>query len=138
MSTPPTGIPFATARDTVAQFLSQSDELRALGLPEDAVYQADTAESPSQKPFIVIRWGDTETKMHTSWVDPVDLWVYDDFGDYTRATKIAKAAARILVENVVDIKTSDGRISQMGDRGIAAHSPLCRAELARLLMLLLL
>jgi hypothetical protein len=82
------------------------------------VFQADTAESPSVKPFLVIRWGDNEVKMGESWVDPVDIWGYDEMGDYTRITAIVKEAARYLVQECLQVPTTSGRISQFLDRGI--------------------
>lgn len=112
------GGPFPTARDTLAQLLMQAPSLRALGLPEGNVFQADTAESPSTKPFLVIRWGDNETKVDESWVDPVDLWGYDDLGDYNRITTIVKEAARYLKDECIQVLTESGRISQFLDRGI--------------------
>lgn len=112
------GGPFETARDTLAQLLMQAPSLRALGLAEDAVFQADTAESPDMKPFLVIRWGDNETKAGTSWVDPIDLWGYDELGDYNRITAIVKEAARYLTEECFHAVTASGRISQFLDRGI--------------------
>jgi len=112
------GGPFEDARTTLAQLLMQAPTLRALGLAEDAVFQADTAESPSMKPFLVVRWGDNEVKNGTSWVDPIDLWGYDEMGDYTRITAIVKEAARYLSEECLQVVTLSGRISQFLDRGI--------------------
>jgi hypothetical protein len=112
------GGPYEDARSTLAQLLMQAPSLAALGLPEGNVFQADTLESPDTKPFIVVRWGDNEVKIGDSWVDPVDLWVYDDLGDYTRATAIAKEAARYLVQECIHATTTTGRISQFVDRGI--------------------
>lgn len=112
------GGPFETARDSLAQIVMQCPELADLGLPEGNVFQADTANSPDTKPLVVIRWGDRETAVGGSWVDPVDVWFYDEFGDYNRATKMAKALAAYLVENAIHVVTQTGRISQILDRGI--------------------
>lgn len=112
------GGPFEDARTTLAQLLKQAPTLRELGLVEDAVFQADTAESPSMKPFLVIRWADNESKLGESWVDPVDIWGYDEMGDYTRITAIVREAARYLVEECIQVETESGRISQFVDRGI--------------------
>lgn len=113
-----TGGPYPTARDTLAQLLAQAPSLRALGLPEGAVFQADTAESPSMRPFLVVRWGDNEQRIDGSWVDALDLWGYDELGDYNRITAIVKEAARYLVQECVHVRTTTGRISQFVDRGI--------------------
>jgi hypothetical protein len=107
MPTPPVGVPFETARDTLAQFMQQSEALHGLGLPtERSVFQADTAESPTVRPFIVRSLG-------PAWVDGVSLWVYDDFGDYNRATKLAVEAAKVLRDNVVAIPTLGGWLTQI-------------------------
>lgn len=114
MTTPPVGLPFDTARDTLAQFMQQAPSLHSLGLPETrSVFQADTAESPSVRPFIVVRWGDRQRTLGPAWVDLVSLWVYDDFGDYNRATRLAVAAAELLHDNVVGIRTKEGWLNQI-------------------------
>jgi hypothetical protein len=56
--------------------------------------------------------------MGESWVDPVDIWGYDEMGDYTRITAIVKEAARYLVQECLQVPTTSGRISQFLDRGI--------------------
>lgn len=113
--------PYKSMRDTVNAFLQAQPSLHALGLPEeDSVFQADTVNSPDQKPFIVVRWGEQEVLMGDSASHPGDLWVYDDFGDYNRATAIAKEALRLLQDLILQIQTEDGRISQIRSRGIGA------------------
>ena len=112
------GGPYEDARATLAQLLKQAPSLRELGLAENAVFQADTAESPSMKPFLVIRWGDNEQMVGTTWVDPIDIWGYDELGDYTRITAIVREAARYLSEECIHVATASGRISQFVDRGI--------------------
>ena len=116
---PPVGGPWDTARATLAQTLMQAAPLHALGLAESgSVLQADTVNSPATKPFIVIRWGDVERIVGKSWLQPVDLWIYDDFGDYDRATRMAKTAGKYLHDNVLGLRTNTGWISQIDDRGI--------------------
>lgn len=113
--------PYSSMRDTVNAFLQAQPTLHALGLPEeDSVFQADTLNSPSQKPFIVVRWGEQEAAVGESGAHPCDLWVYDEFGDYNRATKIAKEALRLLQREILQVATDDGRISQIRARGIGA------------------
>lgn len=114
----PEGVPFDSARDTVAQYIMQHPVVAALGLPEGNVFQADTAESPSSKPFIVVRWAEQELKVGDSRVHPFDLWVYDEFGDYNRANAIAKFLQDDLPDNLLQIPTTSGRVSQIAARGI--------------------
>ena len=112
------GAPFETNRDAVAQLLMQAPTLRALGLPENAVFQADTAESLPMKPFFVIRWADEEERVGDSRVRPFDLWGYDELGDYNRITRLVKEAARYLTEECFHVVSTEGSISQFVDRGI--------------------
>jgi hypothetical protein len=105
----------ATTRDTIATILNNSETLRSLGLPADSIYQADTVDSPEQRPFIVIRWGDDETGMGKTTTRPFDLWVYDEFGDYNRADQIARAAAAELVA-LEQVPTDTGWIMSVLDR----------------------
>lgn len=116
---PVVGGPF-NMRDSLVQFFAQSQDLRDLGLPEDAVFQADTVESPKVRPFLVLRWGDREDSLGKNGVWPVDGWVYDEMGDYTRATNIAKKASEIAAEQIVGLRTVDGWISQVANRGVGA------------------
>ena len=113
------GGPFETNRQAVAQLLQQAPSLHALGLPpEHSIFQADTAESPSSKPFIVLRWGDEEERVGESRVRPFDMWGYDELGDYDRITKIVVEAARYLSKDCFHVVSTLGSISQFVDRGI--------------------
>lgn len=111
--------PYQSRRDTIVAFLQSRPELHALGLDEDdAVFQADTAMSPTVRPFIVVRMGETEAKLGTSTAQPGDIWVYDSYGDYNRAAKMCKLALELLATHLIDVPTSDGRLSQITDRGV--------------------
>lgn len=113
--------PYQSMRDTVNAFLQAQPTLHALGLPEeDSVFQADTTESPSQKPFIVVRWSEPEAILGESRAQSGTLWVYDDFGDYNRATKLAREALRLMARDLIQVETADGRISQITDRGVGS------------------
>ena len=112
------GGPFETNRDSVAQLLMQAPTLRALELPEKAVFQADTLDSPSMKPFLVLRWGDEEERIGDSRVRPFDIWGYDERGDYNRITQIVREAARYLSKECFHVAANLGAISQFVDRGI--------------------
>lgn len=111
------GEPFATAREHLAQLVAQSAVLRALGLPENAVFQADTAESPEGRPFVVVRWGDEIRNVGGSWVRSVDWWVYDEFGDYNRASNIAKGIQDMGGEVFRPAPTASGWVTQLVTTG---------------------
>ena len=111
------GAPFATARDTMAQFVRQLPALRTLGLAEDSVFQADTATSPSMRPFVVLRWGDDIAGMGGAWVRPLTLWFYDDFGDYNRAGNLARALQATGGAAFEPIRTASGWVNQWTTEG---------------------
>jgi len=113
----PEGDLWDTNRDALAQWINQCDEIAALGFTPGNVFQADTLNSPSEKPFIVVRWGEREASMGSSVATTVTLWVYDSFGDFNRATGIAKTLGEYLAINIVDIRTKSGGISQIFDLG---------------------
>lgn len=111
--------PYQSMRDTVNAFLQAQPALHALGLPEeDSVFQADTASSPAVRPFIVVRWGEIEAQIGDSRAQSGTLWVYDDFGDYNRPSKIALKSLELMKSSLIDIRTADGRISQIRTGGI--------------------
>jgi hypothetical protein len=112
---------FDTARDALADWTRQHPALRTAGLPDpDAtktVFQADVLESPTTKPFVVIRWGDVIRKMGEAWVQSVDFWVYDEFGDYSRASNIAKGIVSSGGESFLPIPTTSGCLAQLQTAG---------------------
>jgi hypothetical protein len=102
----------ATAREIIAQRIATDPTCQDLGLDPDSVYQADTAESPEERPFIVVRWGDVAGQMGHVTVRNVDLWAYDQLGDYTRAERLVRAAAE-AVGRILQVETDEGFINQV-------------------------
>lgn len=106
-----------TTRERISYFLNDHPDLLAIGLPADGVLQADTANSPTIRPFIVVRWLDTAASLGPVSKRPFDLWGYDEEGDYTRIETILKRAAELLTdETTTPLKTQTGVISQISDR----------------------
>lgn len=76
-------------RAYIAETIANDAGLLALGLPANAVYSAENVDTPSAKPFIVLRWleRDSELAPHRnapSQINTLDIWCYDARGDYTR------------------------------------------------------
>lgn len=72
--------------------------MQAIGLPaQRAVFPADTVDSPSTKPFVIVRWVDTGVRMGGAVKRPAVLWFYDEEGDYTRAKKLRARATTLLL-----------------------------------------
>jgi hypothetical protein len=95
--------------------------LRALGLPATkSVFQADTLESPSSKPFIIVRWLDVQAGMGRMKRRPFLLWVYDDEGDYSRAKRMAQRAADVLCA-LPQTQIDGGWLGAIEDREMGAE-----------------
>jgi hypothetical protein len=97
--------------------INNNEILTELGLPTDAVLQADTATTPTMRPFIIVRWLDEQPGIGPVSLRPFDLWGYDEEGDYTRIERILKDAADILTD-IIALPTESGMISQIRGKGI--------------------
>lgn len=106
-----------TRRETVVSLLNNNPVLTTLGLIEDGVVQADTVESPTAFPFIVVRWIDEEQGLGSIHRDPLELWVYDVEGDYSRAVALGQAALGVLAEAVQE-PTKDGHLMLIETKGL--------------------
>lgn len=104
-------------REWAAVRLNNSARLRDLGLPPDSVFDADTADSPTEKPFIVLRWGEEQPGMGNARVFPLDLWVYDGFGDHSRCARIADAAADELAADLPSAVGEEGWVYGLDTKG---------------------
>lgn len=116
-----------TTRETVAVMINELPALRALGLVENAVYQADTMSTPQERPFIVIRWLDEVPGLGRSRVLPFDVWGYDREGDYTRIDRILWTIADYLCDQIA-VPTDGGVISQILGRSRTNNPGLGRGS----------
>lgn len=105
-------MPELTTRETIATSLNSSTELRTLGLPIDAVFQADTMESPSMRPFVVVRWLQESAGVGPVTRRPFDLWWYGAEGSYDLIEKLGYAGQQIL-GNMEQVDTFSGRIMRI-------------------------
>lgn len=116
-----------TTRETIATTLNTNGELRTLGLPEDAVFQADTMESPTMRPFLVIRWLQEAAGMGPVTRRPFDLWWYGAEGSYDLIEKLGVTAQNIL-GNMEQVDTVSGRIMRIHTRPIPTIPNLGRGD----------
>jgi hypothetical protein len=107
-----------TVRETTATLINDMEPLRPLGVPRDAVYQADTVDSPEEEIFIVIRWLVAEPGMGAVTRRRFQIWVYGPKGDYTIIDKIGWQIVSMLL-SVDQTPVEGGLISQFegGYRG---------------------
>lgn len=116
-----------TLRETVVAILTDSTQLADLGLPTDAVYQADTLDTPTEYPFVVIRWRQEQLGVGPVAKRPFDLWWYDSPGSYSRIDKLGRAAQTIL-GSVEQMATVDGNILRIETRPNLNNSGLGRGD----------
>lgn len=109
-------MPDPTLREFVPTLLNGSQILRDLGLEQDAIFQADTVDSPLMRPFFVIRWLDEIEAIQKFRRRPFDLWVYDEHGTYDRIDALGSAAKLILKdEELFPTKISNGMLLDIRD-----------------------
>lgn len=99
-----------STRVTIIETINGMTSLRELGLPADAVFQADTLESPNFFPFIVVRFLPEIGGVGPVSRRPFDLWGYDKPGSYTRIERILRKAAEEL-HQIHSVQTESGWIS---------------------------
>lgn len=105
-----------TTEDTIALAIVADPELIDLGVVETAIYQAETAENPTERPFITIRWGESERGIGPVNRKNFDVWVYDNFGDFDRARKVARRIGKML-DVFPQTQTAEGWITRIEDQG---------------------
>lgn len=82
-------------RTVIAQALMNDATLAGLGITSAGVYSGDV-DTPQERPFIQLRWGQT-----TPGLDAVDnrvlvVWVHDRPGDYTTIDSIVRRIKEIF------------------------------------------
>lgn len=129
-----------TMRELVATELTSIADY--LGIAAGGVWDADTADSPTdeQFPLIVVRWYDVNETMGRSVVQPFDLWTYIQGDDRTPGENISRKAAAHLVEmagvpklgghlsQITDSRPNLGRGADLADEGYAAMVVVHRLE----------
>jgi hypothetical protein len=107
-----------TVRETTATIINDAPVLRPYGLVQNAVYQADTVESPGENVFVVLRWLVSEPGMGAVTRRRFQLWVYGPKGDYTPIDRLGKAIVDLLLA-AEQIPVDGGLLSQFegGFRG---------------------
>jgi hypothetical protein len=116
-----------TTRETIATTLHASTELRDAGLSEGSVFQADTMESPTARPFVVIRWLQEIAGVGPFTRRPFDLWWYGEEGSYDLIEKLGYTGQSVL-GNLGHTPTKDGQIMQVHTRPLPNFANLGRGN----------
>lgn len=105
-----------TTETTIALAIVNDPVLIEMGVVPTAIYQAETANNPEERPFMTIRWGETERGIGPVNRKGFDVWVYDNFGDFDRARKVARRIGQMLDE-FPQTQTEEGWITRIENQG---------------------
>lgn len=107
----------STTRETIVSAIADMEDVQELGLPEGSVYSDNTLDAPTERPFIVVHWGNEQQSGVNGYTfRPFDVWGYDEMGSYDRIDSIVKLIRDNLVA-MPSIATEDGNILEMNDKG---------------------
>lgn len=105
-------------RTFIAEMLSNDAILASNGINRDAVYQANTVDTnPTERPFISVSWRNrlqarSIPDRFPSAAYGLQVWVYDEPGDYTKIDTIVRRI-RALMGEVVAQPVAGGHISSI-------------------------
>lgn len=96
-------------RAYIGRVVHQDAQINALGITK-ASYFSGNADTPSVRPYVVARWGNTAKGMDVSNQRTVTFWVHDTGNDYTKIDAIiARIRALMLVQ--WGVRTESGWIT---------------------------
>lgn len=96
-------------RDTIARALWTDSQLVALGITRESLVSGD-ADTIEPRPYMVLRWGDTNPGVDVSRQRSLVMWVHDRPNDYTRIDNIISRARNVLT-SIVATRTSTGWVT---------------------------
>src|SRR6185503_10982863 len=85
----------ARMRKTIARAVYNDAELNSLGITRDSINSGDV-DTPSQRPYIVFRWGETNPGVDVVRQRSLVVWVHDRPNDYDRIDQIIKRIRDVL------------------------------------------
>lgn len=124
-------------REIIVAAIRGSADITDLGVASEAVFAGDI-DTPTQRPFIQLRWGSTTPGMGTPGrgMDRRGLviWVHDQPNDYTRIDQIIRAMKRMFYDLVATPDGAGDWLSQMDyvgdsdDLSDDGHGTICRTS----------
>lgn len=108
--------------------IADDAELKALGLPNDAVYATNTLDSPDQitsggESFIVVKWTDSQSAFEARKIPSgphlLDVWIYNNGMNYNPIDQMIQRL-HALMDSIHSVDTGAGWITQIdwvGDGG---------------------
>lgn len=96
------------SRSVVNEALANNTQLLALGMLADATFAANMIDTPTIRPFIVMRWEETTRAFARIGSQGLTIWVHDEVGDYTRIDAMLEIIKSVLT-SIVHVAGGDGK-----------------------------
>jgi hypothetical protein len=86
----------ATVRDLIFDELKVDSVLNGLGFTQANMFNANDADTPNVRPFMVFRWGATSRGMDVMRRRILQVWVHDSPSDYSTIDKALERVRDVL------------------------------------------
>lgn len=93
-------------RTVIRQAIANDVTLAGLGVVPSGVLAGDV-DTPTERPFIQLRWGETSPGLSTVDNRVLAIWVHDQPGDYTRIDSIIRRIKQIF-DGLTPVQHSTG------------------------------
>jgi hypothetical protein len=106
------------ATTLIRTLLGTDPGLNAEGITLNRIYITHDVDTPGAKPFIVLRWGNTDPGLGPINRRSLQVWVHDKKGDYSRINRCLKHVRDALIDlaGIATPETS-GWLSQVNWEG---------------------
>lgn len=107
----------STERTALYELITEDTVLNELGVTADNVFNSNDVDSPTMRPFVAIRWRNSERAFNSAYRRYVTIWVHDTPSDYTVIDSIIKRL-NALLGGAVHVEGTDGsRITMFDHQG---------------------
>lgn len=86
-----------TVRKVIARALWSDVLMNGLGITQDSLWSGDV-DTPVPRPYMVLRWQDTQVGVGDSRQRPLILWIHDKGNNYDRIDAIVRRSRDIMTE----------------------------------------
>jgi len=95
------------SRAAVYGLISADLDLQLLGLDPNATFSANATDSPTYRPFVIIRWEDHTATFADRGPQNLTIWVHDDGQDYARVNDMLQRIREVMAD-AVHVVGNDG------------------------------
>jgi hypothetical protein len=107
-------------RAAAYQLVSENEELRSMGFTAESVHRSLGTESPEERPFIVMSWGNEDVAFRGTGTEQLQVWVYDEPGSFDRIDKALDVIERLFTDSTHVQDGAGGYMSAADWRGRSA------------------